>query len=534
MKLHSTEETSPTLFNAIRAYLFPPIEIRLDSSPEISPVLQGARESILRLLMHVAMVFGAILYVTALSVNDVSLYLFAAYSALLLSSIYLALSPNLSYLKRMWCGALMLLALSITSVVSSGLSDDSRLYFLAFVMFVVIFHGTMVGASAIGIGAVALFLIGHLSISGVISFESNVFDHSELTYSHLLATISDWIFVCIFLTIAISILIRAMQLAWRRERSSFNAVQRQSEALEAALERERSARQQLQEKSTELNAALQRERETLKTVKEQSQALESSLDRETQLAEALKVSLERERDLSDMRSRIIATISHEFRTPLTIISNSLGLLNKYAAQLSADKRDRHIATIGASTEHLRALIEDVETVGKRNTIINMVIPERIPINEFCVTLIQHLITNTQKSDLIEIAPLPRFTTDTIITDRIAVHNILHQLVDNAIKFSAAPVTLTFSNDSRFLQIEVQDQGIGIDPKEHAQIFDLLERGTNAENISGLGIGLYVAQQVTELLEGTLAVTSAGLEQGSVFTLRVPLVTTGKVPTAVLT
>ncbi len=495
-----------------RDALFPPINTRLDSDPEVSPVLQRARESILLYMLRVAMIFGAVIYITALTVNELSPFLVIAYTSLLLTSIYLALTKNLPYKKRVLLGAVMLLALALTSVVSSGLSDDSRLYFLAFAMFVLIFWGTFAGTCAICLGALLLFVSGHSAITGSWSFGSSFYDHTDLTYAELIATISDWIFVCVFLTIAISILIKAMQLAWQNERASRNTVQRQSEALEESLARERDSRRQIQQ---------------------QTEALEASLQRETELTDALQVSLDRERELSDMRSRIITTISHEFRTPLTIISNSLGLLDRFSDQLTSEKRNRYFANIGTSTDQLRALIEDVETVGKRNTLVNMVIPERLGMNEFCMVLIQHLINNSKTPDRIEVKSLPNFAKRKIVTDKIAVHNILHQLVDNALKFSQVPVWLTFSADEDFLQICVKDEGIGIEAKEYKRIFDLLERGTNAETIGGLGLGLYVAKQITELLEGTLDVQSPGLGHGSTFILRVPLVTKGKVPTAAL-
>ncbi len=491
---------------------FTPFKFSIEPSSDVSQVLQQARESILDAMMRTVMVLGAVIYVVAVFGIGVTPGVLAAYTGLLFFAFYLAFSKRLGFERKVTLGIIMFLTLSLVELFNFGISDDSRLYFLTFCLFVLIFRGTVAGVVAFLFSATTLYLTGLAIIRGRWSVPNSFYDHAGLAHAELVALVSDWTFVAVFLTVSVTTILRALQGAWKSERESLHQMQQQSEALAASLEREREA---------------------LKTMQQQSEALGASLQRETQLAQALSVSLDKERELNDMRSRIITTISHEFRTPLTIIKNSLSLLDKYSDRLTLEKRQRYFSHVCMSVEHLCTLIEDVETVGTRDTMINMVIPERMPMSDLYQSLCQHLITQSKSPDRIQINPLGVSASREIFTDKIAIYNVLHQLVDNALKYSAAEIYLTFHVKATQLQIDVCDSGIGIAAKEQTRIFDLLERGTNAETITGLGIGLYVAKQVASMLDGSLSLRSAGLGQGSCFTLSVPLEATSGITTGTL-
>ncbi len=374
----------------------------------------------------------------------------------------------------------MLLILSVVEILNYGLSDDSRLYFITFAVFVLIFRGTRAGVMAVVISAISIYLIGLAIVNGALSVPNSFYDHANLSHPELITLTADWTFVAMFITVSITAIFNAMQTAWFSER------------------------------------------EALETVRSQSEALEASLQRETKLAAALQASLNKERELSEMRSRIITTISHEFRTPLTIINNSLGLLEKYSERMTPEKRERYFSHICASTEQLRTLIEDVESVGTGNTLMNTVLPEHYSMQEFYRLLSQKIVTQSQESDRIVIEGLDTTEARDIFTDFVAVYNVIHQLVDNALKFSNGNVRLKFETNHSHLRIDVCDSGIGIAFEEQQRVFELLERGTNAETISGLGVGLYVAKQIAGLLNAELHMTSLGAGLGCCFTLCFPI------------
>ncbi len=461
-------------------FIFPPLEIDPNQDPDVSPILQQARERILIAMLRTAFGLGAIIYAIALIGVGMPSGVFLIYTFILLFTGYIALSRKLAFQNRALYGAIMLLVLSVVELLNFGISDDSRLYFMTFTMFVLIFRGIRAGMGAVGISATSIYLIGLAVLNGDWAVPYSFFNHADLSHPELVTLVADWTFVAMFLSVSITAVFNAMQTAWTSERRALHLLQQRTEQLEA------------------------------------------SLARETQLANALQVSLDRERELSEMRSRIITTISHEFRTPLTIINNALGLLKKYSERMTPEKKERYFNHMCDSTEQLRTLIEDVETVGTGSTIMNTIVPERMPMAQFCKLLNQQMITQSQAADRVQVTLLPESENREIYADMIAVYNIMHQLVDNALKFSDGNVMLRYSTNETNLQIDVCDQGIGIPTEEQSRIFELLERGTNAETISGLGVGLYIAKQVANLMNANIYATSLGEGLGSCFTLCFPI------------
>ena len=110
-------------------------------------------------------------------------------------------------------------------------------------------------------------------------------------------------------------------------------------------------------------------------------------------------------------------------------------------------------------------------------------------------------------------------------DKTAVADALDNLVDNAIKYSAADtrVVIRVEKRERFVCVEVQDQGIGIDPDDLPRIFDRFYRGRRGDrhDVHGTGLGLSLVKAAAEGHGGSVDVTSAP-GQGSRFCLRLPV------------
>src|SRR5207248_3281208 len=80
--------------------------------------------------------------------------------------------------------------------------------------------------------------------------------------------------------------------------------------------------------------------------------------------EELERALEKEKELNDLKSRFVSTVSHEFRTPLATVLSSASLLAKYTKEEEQDKRERHVARIKEGVKHLSAMLEDLLSLGK--------------------------------------------------------------------------------------------------------------------------------------------------------------------------
>jgi signal transduction histidine kinase len=107
-------------------------------------------------------------------------------------------------------------------------------------------------------------------------------------------------------------------------------------------------------------------------------------------------------------------------------------------------------------------------------------------------------------------------------DRTRLEQVTHNLLSNAIKYSAGhPITVTVEESPPgTARLVVEDQGIGIDPERLRHVFGRFERAVPASNYGGLGLGLYVVQEIVNALGGTVSVRSA-TGQGSTFTVELP-------------
>lgn len=111
----------------------------------------------------------------------------------------------------------------------------------------------------------------------------------------------------------------------------------------------------------------------------------------------------------------------------------------------------------------------------------------------------------------------------INADNLHLQNILHNLIENSIKYSEEEVAiiLNYYTDDSFLTIEVSDNGIGISPSDLPHIFDKFYRGRNLNSTSGIGLGLSYVKMLTEAHRGIITVESL-LNRGTKFTIKLPL------------
>jgi signal transduction histidine kinase len=106
-------------------------------------------------------------------------------------------------------------------------------------------------------------------------------------------------------------------------------------------------------------------------------------------------------------------------------------------------------------------------------------------------------------------------------DRFRVEQLVTNLLTNAIKYGAGkPVEVAVEEEGEHAVLRVRDHGIGIAAEDQARIFERFERAVSNRHYGGLGLGLWIARQVVEASEGTLAVESTPGE-GSCFTVRLP-------------
>lgn len=257
-------------------------------------------------------------------------------------------------------------------------------------------------------------------------------------------------------------------------------------------------------------------------VEQKTKELEEAILREQSLALQLKRALHNERELSQLKSNIIDTVSHEFRTPLAIIQNSSDLIYTIHANLSEDKRKLYHKRIRDQVFYLNGLLENVEYVSQPEAEKTSAIPIIVPFNTFCSQLERSF------SEVLFSYEFLSFEYDTeetavILIDNTAVQHILYNLLDNAKKYSLnqTPIVTKISRNGANITFEIRDQGIGIVKGEEEKIFELFQRGSNINTQRGLGIGLSIVHKIVGSLDGTIRVEN-NKNEGSTFIVTLPV------------
>ena len=232
-------------------------------------------------------------------------------------------------------------------------------------------------------------------------------------------------------------------------------------------------------------------------------------------------------EASRMKSAFIANMSHELRTPLNAIIGFTGaLLMKLPGPLN-DEQDKQLNTIRTSARHLLSLINDILDVAKIEA-------GKVTL-ELETVQCQHLVNDVvdtlrplalQKGLGLEVD----LAADAIVlqTDRRALTQILLNLANNAIKFTeSGQVRVTLSkrpgDGHDTVEFSVADSGAGIREEDQAKLFQAFSQldSTSTRHAEGAGLGLYLCQNLANLIGGSLFFKS-DFGQGSTFTLALPL------------
>jgi signal transduction histidine kinase len=234
----------------------------------------------------------------------------------------------------------------------------------------------------------------------------------------------------------------------------------------------------------------------------------------------LAESLQKEKDLGDLKTRFVSTVSHEFRTPLGAILSSSYLLGQYIEKRDFDKCARHITKITESVKHMSSMLEDLLSLGKLEEGLIQAKFEEFDFNKFVTEVISEMQELAKKGQKIELHNSINVEPH---TDKRLLKNVLLNLIGNAIKFSEENSAITIESKvaDGLMHIAVTDSGIGISEEDREHLFQRFFRAQNAANIQGTGLGLHIITKYLELLNGSISIESE-LGKGSTFTIKIPI------------
>ncbi len=234
----------------------------------------------------------------------------------------------------------------------------------------------------------------------------------------------------------------------------------------------------------------------------------------------LQETLRRAEELAEMRARFVATVSHEFRTPLASIMAATDSLARYAERMSADERAERQGRIHREIRHLTDLLDDALAISRGGSDRFPCRPRPLDLVGLCHDVVEECrSTRATTADLVVEVELPDAEP---ALDPTLTRQILGNLVSNAIKYSPAggTIRLRIDGDAEQVRMRISDQGIGISAADQQRLFEPYQRGANVGDIGGLGLGLAITRKAVESHRGTITIASVAGE-GTTFEVTLP-------------
>ncbi|MBC7690190.1 MAG: PAS domain-containing protein [Methylotenera sp.] len=225
------------------------------------------------------------------------------------------------------------------------------------------------------------------------------------------------------------------------------------------------------------------------------------------------------------RDDFLSICSHELKTPVT----SLKLQNQLAARriqkndpdaYSPEKFRKLVDTTNRQLDRMSRLIEDMLDVARISSGNLSMILEPVELASLVREVLERFTEQLRATE----TRLDTRIQDPVMAqcDRYRMEQVVTNLITNAMKYGEGkPIRIELSEVSKTAQLTVSDQGLGIAAENQDRIFNRFERAVSADNISGLGLGLYIVRQILDAHQGSISVSSRPGE-GSTFTVTLPL------------
>jgi PAS domain S-box-containing protein len=237
--------------------------------------------------------------------------------------------------------------------------------------------------------------------------------------------------------------------------------------------------------------------------------------------ERLRYELQKEQELNEVKSNLMRTISHEFRTPLALIVTSTDFLDAYLDRLSEERRKERLQAIRIQVKRLSDMLNDISFVVQGTLHHVTARKSMIELKEYCQSILEEIQTTIGKNHRFA------FEADDAleqgIADKALVVRMLTNLLSNAVKYSAdkSLITLRLKLEDGDAVLQVVDQGIGIAQDEQKYIFEPFYRSRSViDQVGGTGLGLSIVKDCVDLHGGTISVDSTP-GNGATFTIRLP-------------
>ena len=239
------------------------------------------------------------------------------------------------------------------------------------------------------------------------------------------------------------------------------------------------------------------------------------------MADQIQMNIEKIRSVNNFRKEFIANISHDLRSPLMVIKGYTETLQIKKEDIGSDESQKYLNYILESSKQTEGLLNQLLELSKLENNQIEVIKEPFDLMELVSDILNRFeIILKRKNivvDFVKDNPIPYVFADISLMER-AVQNLL----DNAIKYSPnnSKIILTLFENIGDIYCSIKDEGVGIEEKKLAKIFERYERGADVENENkSIGLGLAIVKRILEMHGANISVKSR-INEGATFTFNI--------------
>lgn len=237
-------------------------------------------------------------------------------------------------------------------------------------------------------------------------------------------------------------------------------------------------------------------------------------------ATQLQAQLDQEKELSEMKSRFVFTVSHEFRNPLAAIMSCSDVLQRTRDQLTHEEHEHQIGGIQQSVRRMADMMEEVLLLGRAEAGRLPCEPQPLELHVFCLKLADQIRSASDARCPIELhiqPDLPR-----LMLDPSLLQHILGNLISNAVKYSPPDMSVDVlaRHEAGAAIFTIRDRGLGIPTMDRPRIFEPFHRGSNVGETAGTGLGLAISERCARAHGGTITCESDA-DEGTTFIVRIP-------------
>lgn len=236
----------------------------------------------------------------------------------------------------------------------------------------------------------------------------------------------------------------------------------------------------------------------------------------------------REVEVDRLKSEFVATVSHELRTPMTAIKGYVDILTMGAAGALQENQLHFLEIVRNNIERLNILVNDLLDISRIESARVTLTPQAVNLREVAEDVLAEALRRSQQEDkpmALSIDAPPKVSS--VIGDRERIRQIMGNLVDNAFNYtpSNGTIRINIHQQNGEMQVDVQDNGVGIAPEAQARVFERFYRGEHPLVLAtpGTGLGLPIVRQLVEMHNGRIWMNSTGVPgEGSTFSFTLPI------------